>query len=127
LKTPREVRFALRYVLLNARKHARRDPKGSAAAPASAAFGSAQRGATARGGASINGFPAGFVDSRSSAAWFAGFGRPCELAFGAHAVRAEWLRCSGGTEPPVSEPSSWLLRTGQRRAGHFDLDDTPGV
>ena len=53
LKTPREARFALRYVLLNARKHE-------------------------RGGLRI---PAGFVDSRSSAVWFDGWNRPRELAF----------------------------------------------
>ena len=97
LKTPREVRFALRYVLLNARKHAR------------------------------DSVPAGFIDPRSSAAWFHGFGRPAELAFGAHAVRSEWLRTSGSAEPPVVEPSVWLLRVGQRKAGLFDLDDTPGA
>ena len=97
LKTPREVRFALRYVLLNVRKHAR------------------------------DSVTAGLVDTRSSAAWFRGFGRPAELAFGAHAVRSEWLRTSGSAEPPVAEASIWLLRVGQRRAGFFDLDDTPGA
>ncbi len=51
LKTPRETRFALRYVLLNARKH--------------------DRGAV----------PAGFVDRCSSAPWFDGWRRPRELAF----------------------------------------------
>ena len=64
---------------------------------------------------------------RSSAAWFHGFGRPAELAFGAHAVRSEWLRTSGSAEPPVVEASVWLLRVGQRKAGLFDLDDTPGA
>jgi len=98
LKTPRAVRFALRYVLLNARKHRERD-----------------------------GVAAGFVDSRSSAAWFLGFARPVELAFGAHEVRSEWLRTSGSADPPVVEASLWLLRVGQRRVGYFDLDDTPGA
>ena len=116
LRTPREVRFALRYVLLNVHKHAR-DPKGSA-------------GALERQRAESRGereeVPAGFVDSRSSAAWFGGFGRPEELAFGALEVRSEWLRTSGSSDPPVVEPSSWLLRVGQRRAGSFDVDDTPG-
>ena len=53
LKTPREARFALRYVLLNARKH--------------------ERGSLR--------IPAGFVDARSSAPWFDGWSRPRELAF----------------------------------------------
>ncbi len=102
LKTPRELRLALRYVLLNARKHAR-----------------------SSGGR--DGVPAGFIDSRSSAAWFRGFGRPEELTFGAHAVRSEWSRTSGSAEPPVAEGSSWLMRVGQCRAGVFDLDETPGA
>jgi hypothetical protein len=41
-------------------------------------------------------------------------------------VRSEWLRTSGCASPPVVEASLWLLRVGQRRAGHFDVDDTPG-
>lgn len=141
LKTPREVRFALRYVLLNARKHARsplqdagarqgsvgvlvqrravlaRAPKGRAGAPV-------QQPAERRRGR--EGVPSGFVDSCSSAAWFRGFGRPEELTFGAPEVRSEWFRTSGSSDPPVMEPSIWLLRVGQRRAGSFDVDDTPG-
>jgi REP element-mobilizing transposase RayT len=53
LKTPREVRHALRYVLLNARKHERDSSR----------------------------IPAGFVDPCSSAPWFDGWRRPSELAF----------------------------------------------
>lgn len=37
LRTPREVRHVLRYVLLNARRHARRTVRGSALDPASSA------------------------------------------------------------------------------------------
>jgi REP element-mobilizing transposase RayT len=96
LKTPREARLALRYVLLNARKHAR---------------------------ALV---PAGFVDSRSSAAWFDGFARPEGLAFGAASVRAEWTRATGSDEPPVVKAKIWLLRVGSRRAGVFDVDEVPG-
>jgi REP element-mobilizing transposase RayT len=134
LKTPREVRFALRYVLLNVHKHAR-TPKGSAGALAQRRAAAARTpkgsaGALERQRAESRGereeVPAGFVDSRSSAAWFGGFGRPEELAFGALEVRSEWLRTSGSSDPPVVEPSSWLLRVGQRRAGSFDVDDTPG-
>jgi REP element-mobilizing transposase RayT len=103
LKTPREVRLALRYVLLNVKKH------------------------HAQSGGGSEHVPPGFVDPRSSAAWFHGFGRPEELAFGAHAVRSEWFRASASTDPPVAEGSVWLLRVGQSRAGSFDLDETPGT
>jgi len=96
LKTPRSVRLALRYVLLNARKHA----------------GSQQ-------------LPPGFVDPRSSAPWFPGFSRPEGLAFGVAAARSEWARASGKAEPPVAAPRSWLLRVGHERAGPFDVDDRP--
>jgi len=57
IRTPRETRTALRYVLSNARKHLR----GSA------------------------GLPAGFVDGCSSAPWFVGWTRPKSLAFVARA------------------------------------------
>lgn len=62
LKSPRAVRMALRYVLLNARKHERAV------------------------------VPAGFIDPCSSSPWFAGFARPPSLAFGASAVRAQWAQ-----------------------------------
>ena len=97
LKTPRAVHFALRYVLLNARKH--------------------ERGQGA--------VPAGFVDPCSSSAWFAGFGRPTELVFGARQSRSDFAR-STAAEAPVTQPRTWLLRIGHRRAGAFDLDDVPG-
>jgi REP element-mobilizing transposase RayT len=99
LKTPREVKWALRYVLLNVRKHAR-----APRAPV-----------------------AGFVDSCSSAPWFRGFSRPEGLAFGAARARAEWTRAHGSAEPPVVPARSWLLRVGHRRAGAFDVDETPGA
>jgi REP element-mobilizing transposase RayT len=54
LRTPREARFALLYVLMNARKHGR----------------------------GIRQLPPGFGDFCSSAAWFVGWGRPRELVFG---------------------------------------------
>ena len=119
LKTPREVRFALRYVLLNVRKHAFAQQRARGPAACGAAAASSRRRTES------DHVPAGFIDSRSSAAWFRGFERPQELAFGAHAVRSEWLRTSGSAEPPVAEASVWLLRVGQHRAGSFDLDDTP--
>ena len=94
LKTPRALHFAVRYVLLNARKHRA-------------------------------GIAPGFVDSRSSAAWFEGFSRPDELAFGAARTRAQW-RASSGLEAPVVPARTWLLQQGCRRSGAFDIDDTPG-
>ena len=103
LKTPRALHFALRYVLLNVRKHA-------AAGSAFPAPGSV---------------PPGFVDSRSSAAWFDGFSRPQELAFGAERIRAEW-RARSDLEAPVARGKTWLLRHGSRRYGGFDVDDVPG-
>jgi REP element-mobilizing transposase RayT len=99
LKTPRSVRFALRYVLLNARKH--------------------ERGAGR--------VPAGFIDGCSSAAWLeeAAWQRPAELVFGRTRSRADWARTSSSREAPVSAPRTWLLRTGYRRAGPIDVDAIP--
>jgi REP element-mobilizing transposase RayT len=93
LKTPRAVHFAVRYVLLNARKHQ------AAIAP-------------------------GFIDSRSSAAWFDNVSRPGELAFGAAQTRAQW-RASSGLQSPVVPAQTWLLRHGSRRCGGFDIDAAP--
>jgi hypothetical protein len=121
LTTPRAVKFALRYVLLNARKHAR-GPRGRTA--------QGPRGRTAQGpmpfDVGTDGIASGFVDSRSSAPWFRGFSRPEELVFGARQARAEWLRSSGSLEPPVVPPDCWLLRVGQQRAGPIDVDAVPG-
>jgi len=94
LKTPRSAYFAVRYVLLNARRHA---------------------------SASL---PPGFIDARSSAAWFDGFRRSSELAFGAREARAKW-RASSDLEAPVVPAQTWLLRQGSRRHGVFDVDDVP--
>ena len=102
LKTPRAVHFALRYVLLNARKH--------------------QRTAVEQGSAAV---PAGFIDSRSSAAWFDNFRRPDELVFGAAQTRAQW-RASAGLDLPIVPAQTWLLRMGSRRHGGFDVDEMPG-
>ena len=113
LKTPRQVRFALRYVLLNAKKHARA-PQGSAGAPV--------KRRTTASRAPL----AGFVDACSSAPWFAGFARPSELVFGARSARWAWEQASNGDEPPVAAPRTWLLRIGWKRAGPFDTDDVPG-
>jgi REP element-mobilizing transposase RayT len=117
LKTPREVRFALRYVLLNARKHARIRHQSAQA--------TGFHGLPLAAGA--DGIPNGFVDSCSSAPWFGGFDRPEGLAFGARAARSEWLRTSGCSEPPVVPPGCWLLCSGQQRAGPIDVDDAPAT
>jgi putative transposase len=113
LKTPRAVRFALRYVLLNTGKHAAEQHAKAAKA------GHAKAG----GGDSV--MPAGFVDSCSSAPWFHGFSRPDALIFGARQARAEWLRASGSLEPPVVPARCWLLRMAHRLAGEFDVDEVP--
>jgi hypothetical protein len=102
LKTPRACSFAVRYVLLNARKHARTSP--------------------ALGGS--NAGPDGFVDPCSSAAWFDGFARPRPLVFGAVQCRADFER-SVGLQAPVVAPRVWLLRSGLRRSVPFDVDAAP--
>jgi len=96
LKTPRACSLAIRYVLLNVRKHV-----GAPGAP-----------------------HAGFVDPCSSAPWFARFARPPELAFGAAQCRGEFLRATG-LASPVVEPRVWLLRAGLRRTRSFDVDEVP--
>jgi putative transposase len=107
LKTPRAVRWALRYVLLNVRKH--------------------ERGNLA--------VPFGFVDPCSSAAWFDGFARPRELIFGAREcrnafrARAVILRGSAPRSPPdspVVAAHTWLLTVGVLRTAPFDIDEVPG-
>jgi REP element-mobilizing transposase RayT len=94
LTTPRAAYFALRYVLLNARKHQRslRSPRAAVEAE----------------------LPSGFVDPGSSAPWFDGFSRPVELAFGAASARRRWRACSERAAPVVPA-RTWLLRRGARR------------
>jgi hypothetical protein len=97
LRSPRQVRNALRYVLLNARRHA------------------AQRG---RG---RDGRLAGPVrlDPASSARWFEGWR--------AGVARAESPEGYGlRSAPAVSRPRSWLLRTGWRLHGLLDPSEIPG-
>jgi REP element-mobilizing transposase RayT len=122
LKTPRAVRLALRYVLLNVRKHAR-GPQG----PASVLAYAPSRHAKLPLPPWPPEVPPGFVDRCSSAPWFAGFARPIELAFGAREARAEWARTSGFSDAPVVPAHSWLLRAAQLHAGRFDVDDVPGA
>jgi putative transposase len=122
LKTPRSVRMALRYVLLNVRKHTRA-PQGSAGDLVE------RRAAASRapqGSAGEDALPVGFVDPCSSAPWFGGFSRPAELAFGARAARDEWACSSGSSEPPVASARSWLLARAALQPGSFDVDEVPG-
>jgi len=117
LKTPRACSIALRYVLLNVRKHALRKGMGKhVGAP----------GAPHVPGAAHDTVPSGFVDPCSSAAWFAGFAPPRELVFGAAQSRAAFARSARGVAPVVA-PRTWLLRIGLARAAPFDVDDAPGA
>lgn len=103
LRSPREVRRALAYVLLNARRHA------------------AQRGvALARMTAR--------VDGASSGGWFDGWTRGTLLANAAAvcAIAGSGLARSGGA-PPVARARSWLLAIGWRRAGLIDASEVPGA
>ena len=99
LRTPREVRAALAYVLLNARRHARRVL--GAVSP----------------------------DPASSARWFDGWRRerqmPAEVRGGAPVLRAE---VSGGHPAlrPVARARTWLLGRGWRRHGLLDPSAVPG-
>jgi putative transposase len=103
LETRRQVRNALAYVLLNARRHAakrierlrRRGVKVS-------------RLARARG----------LIDAASSARWFDGWRRDID-------VDREPPRALG-SEPAVDEPETWLLTEGWRLYGLLDPDEVPG-
>jgi putative transposase len=103
LKTPREVRWALRYVLLNARKH------------------QSQPGHDRRGAV-----PNGCVDPCSSAAWFSGFSRAAEVMDCTEECRVDFEQRWGPDAVPIAPAQSWLLRVGYARAGPFDIDETPG-
>jgi REP-associated tyrosine transposase len=95
LTCPRQVRNAIAYVLLNARKHA------------------AQRiGRLRRTG--LANVPAlsrdGRVDFASSGRWFEGWRRPVTR---------------DGSAPAVANPRTWFLRTGWRMHGLIDPNETP--
>ena len=98
LKSPREVRHALSYVLCNARRHrlvsrdVRRD----------------------------------WVDPFSSASWFDGW--KCGVWFDpsiAETSATARAPAEASTRPPVAPPRTWLLRTGWRRLGLLDPARVP--
>ena len=100
LRTPREVRCALAYVLLNARKH-----------------GKERQGAA----------PPARLDEASSARWFGGWresvggeGSPDP----AWRTQADPQDAASGRE--VARPRTWLLSLGWRRHGLIDLAEVPG-
>jgi hypothetical protein len=96
LRTPREVRNALAYVLLNARRHLAKNLGRSALAR------TPER-----------------LDPASSSRWFDGWKStaPCARCF-------ETPRTLD--PPPVAAPHTWLLRTGWRRRGPLSFSEIPG-
>jgi REP element-mobilizing transposase RayT len=96
LKSPRQVRNAIAYVLLNARRHA------------------AKRIAKLRKAGVKNIAPLGRargVDAYSSARWFEGWraGAPSRPV----------------SKPPVAEPRTWFLKRGWRLHGLIDPNEIP--
>ncbi|HTE49846.1 MAG TPA: hypothetical protein VK698_03165 [Kofleriaceae bacterium] len=96
LRTPTEVRLALRYVLLNHRHHAaqRRDRSSSAA-------------------------PGRALDPCSSGLWFDGWTTPLQ-------PREGWQRELLAEPRPNARATVWLLTTGWRRRGLLDRGELPG-
>ena len=101
LRTPREVRNALCYVLNNARHHS----------AASRRCGVSPLAASRRCGVSAPAPPA--PDPFSSARWFDGYRPPPPTP-------PPFARC------PTVAARTWLLTTGWRRHGAIGLDEDPG-
>jgi hypothetical protein len=98
LKSPRQVRNAIAFVLLNARRHA------------------AKRIATLKKAGMKNVAPLGRargVDRYSSARWFEGW-------------RTN-LGALPAAEPPVAKPRTWFLRKGWRLHGLIDPNEVPAL
>ena len=102
LETPRQVRHALAYVLLNARRHA------------------AKRLAKLRKrGKAVRALPkANVLDAASSARWFEGW--RSDVALDRSPPRAL------GWAPAVGAAKTWLLTQGWRRHGLIDPNEIPG-
>lgn len=96
LRTPREVRNALRYVLLNARRHVADTAR-----------------KTLRTAEVV-------LDPASSARWFQGWKSGPWRAPSATDLAA------GRVAPPVARARTWLLTVGWRRHGLLDPADVPG-
>jgi hypothetical protein len=102
LASPRQVRNALRYVLLHERRHAAK------AKPSGVSRGQGTRRVPIR------------LDPASSARWFEGWRRGI--------ARDESPALYGlRSAPAVSRARTWLLRTGWRRHGLLDPSDVPGT
>jgi REP element-mobilizing transposase RayT len=99
LNSPREVRNALRYVLLNRRHHAAE--KRVERAPATT---QAPR------------FSRYWIDPWSSAAWFDGWAQPIRFD-------EPWKRELLAMTPPTLKPTVWLLTTGWKRHGLLRFDE----
>jgi REP element-mobilizing transposase RayT len=103
LTCPRQVRNALAYVLLNARRHA------------------AKRIAQLqKRGLKVEPLPSrGTLDGASSARWFPGW--RSDVAIDRSPPRAL------ATAPAVAEPRTWFLRVGWRMHGLLDPNEIPGA
>lgn len=105
LATPREVRNALRYVLLNARRHGCEEADTGREA--------GERALT--------------PDFASSGRWFDGW-REGMGASSSEDARLNGQRRDGADErAEVARPQTWLLRVGWRRHGLISLREVPGA
>ena len=111
LKTPREVHRALRYVLLNARRHAAALRKKIASKVRTSLSGEV------------------CLDPASSARWFDGWKRQgLDAVMPPPPKRSAAARASAVSpeRPAVARARTWLLTVGWRRHGLLDPVDVPG-
>jgi hypothetical protein len=103
LGSPRQVRNALAYVLLNARRHAAK-----------------RIGELRKRGIKVGSIPRrGILDAASSARWFPGWRR--DVAVDRSPPSAL------GAEPAVAGAETWLLVRGWRMHGLLDPNEIPGA
>jgi hypothetical protein len=124
ISSPRQMRNVLRYVLLNEHKDRARAQRGHPSAGTS--LEQQDRCARARWGAQWAPSQAlrarlGGVDHWSSAYYFDGFANVGPAPPEPPPEPGE--RIVDAQEPPVTEPRSWLLRTGWRRYGLIDTTE----
>jgi hypothetical protein len=103
LTCPRQVRNALAYVLLNARRHAakriaRLRKQGKPAKPLA---------------------PARFIDAPSSGRWFDGWREDARVDRSPPRLL--------GSKPAVARPRTWFLRVGWRKHGLIDPSEIPAL